>query len=184
MWLDLALVGVIMAFGLFAYVDSWTIPPGFRQVLGADAYPRFLSQLLLALCVVYIVSQLVGRTRTQSKAAEKSGNGGATSPRAAVDEEARGKAPVPGSQHRRDAGKLLAVMWLSFLGYLVLIPLLGYFLSSFVFLFAAIYGLDERGGAGGLRNAAMYAAAITAGLWLVLDRVLGIYLPPARLLSG
>lgn len=161
MWLDLALIFLIALIGVGMFVNSFSIPPGFRQVLGAGAYPRIVAVVLMVLCVAYLLAQL---------------------PRL----KGEGKASTEGSPMLRDlqvAKRQLLGTWIAFIVYLVLIPVTGFFEAAFVFLVADIFVLGDLNRKWLLRSVIL-SAAISVGLFIVFRVFLHVYLPQRMLFRG
>lgn len=159
LWLDVLVVAVLGALGVYAFVESWNIRPGFGQVLGADAYPRIVAGVLVVLCAAYIASIALQAWRQRGEAA--------------ADPQS-----IPLLEDWRKARWLLLQLWVALLAYIVVVPVLGYFLASFLYLIVAIFCLGYReDGLAWLWRALAYAGVILLMLWLLLDRLLGVFLP-------
>jgi hypothetical protein len=163
-WLDLLIVALLAAVGAYAFVESWNIRPGFGQVLGADAYPRIVAGVLILLCLAYLAGLALEARRL--RAARSGGASG----------DDRRSIPILQDWHK--ARWMLAQVWVAFLAYIVLVPVLGYFLASFLFLAVTIFSLGyQEAGVAWLWRSVGYATAIILLLWALLDRFLGLFLP-------
>jgi NADH:ubiquinone oxidoreductase subunit 6 (subunit J) len=168
--LNLLIVVLIGAVGVYAFFESWNISPGFFQVLGADAYPRIVAAILVVLCAAYLVNVIVGvRTAPEQAPAEQT-------------EENADATEAPILQDVAKSGISMLFMWVLFIGYIILMPILGYFQATFVFLLFSIFSLSYRYyGINYMGYAVLFAAVIVAVLWIVMIYLLGVYLPPGTI---
>ena len=166
--LELAAVAIIAAAAVYAIVDSYTIAPGFGQVLGADQYPRIVATVLVALCAIYAAGLVIAAVKQRQDSGE---TGYIHDPQT-----------IALFADFYKAGPRLVAIWVLFLGFLVTLNPLGYLLTSFLFLSVSIYllGRHDNGPTWPL-YAVAYAALITGTLWVVLSELLNVYLPQGRL---
>lgn len=98
-----------------------------------------------------------------------------------ADFRARGQraGPARGAGERRNYALVVAT-FATFVGYVVLLPYLGYRIATFLFVLALRVLLDRPGGAKGWVGAIVLAALTTLVTWFVFEQYLAVLLPRGR----
>lgn len=149
------IVGIV----LLAFAVAWTvtvretIPTGFGGQVGPRAFPQLLGILLAALSAIMIVRSF-GRN----------GGGGG---------EADGAPPSEAvSRHELFA---VAIVVIAILAYGFFLPKVGFLVATPVLIALLLrVGLGVRSPI----VIGLFAIGMTAGCWLVFNKLMGVYLPP------
>ncbi len=147
----------IILIGVFFLVSSFSVSPGFQQVVGADQYPRWFAIILIALAIASIIKDIFNYKRGK------------------FTEE------LPLIKEMRQVGPRILTLFGLLILNVFLIPYIGYFEAGFVFLALAIFALGERNIKGFLA-ALGYSALITLAIYIVFSQIMNIYLPPGIIL--
>lgn len=161
MWLDIILVSFLTLIGIAMFANSATIPAGFRQILGAGTYARSISLIFILLCLVYILNKLT-HIKSESSTQIKD---------------------LPIIRDFKAAKKQLLGMWVIFILYLILIPIIGFFEAAFVFLAIGIYILGEPA-LKWLMQSTILSIVISIALFVIFRVFLHIYLPQRMIFRG
>lgn len=161
MWLDVILVSLLALVGIVMFVNSFSIPSGFRQVLGAGAYSRSVSLIFVVLCMAYLFTRLLRPETRDGVRAEG----------------------LPIFRDFQVVKRQLLGMWIAFILYLALIPVIGFFEAAFAFLAVGIYILGDSSPRWLLQSVVL-SAVISIALFIVFRVFLHVYLPQRTLFRG
>ena len=145
---------IFLALSIGMLVLTRGLPQSAFVPIGPDFYPRIVLVIMAVLSVMLIASDL-WRQRTQSAAA------------AAAAE------PAPVKRNYRLVGMTFAV----FAGYVVLLPLVGYRVATFLFMVALQSVIDPPRGARRWVVVMISAVASAAVTYIVFDNYLSVLLP-------
>jgi len=146
------LICLALAIGMLVLTRG--LPQSSFVPIGPDFYPRIVLIIMAVLSVMLIASDVLGQ-RTQSAAA------------------AAGAQPVPEKRNYRLVGVTFAV----FAGYVVLLPLVGYRVATFLFMVALQAVIDPPRNARRWVVVLVSAVASTAVTYIVFDDFLSVLLP-------
>lgn len=170
---------IIMLVAVFVIVSSRSFPATpVPADIGARAFPRMFSYLLLLLCSICIIAELVNLAGKAMRKGEEEGE----EEERIVEEEREARRSLGGSKGGREIGDLklpaLAALLVAF--YIVALPLLGYIFSSLIFLSMMIRlcGLVRP-----VINV-LISCAITGFLYLLFEIILQVPLPSLALFSA
>lgn len=155
---DLIAASILLAFAIAWSVAIYQMVPTSTSGIGPRAFPLFLGLLLIAMSTLLLL-----RTIGSSPAAE--------------DIKEDDKTPDP---EFAGGGKFAIGIFLLIALYGFLIERIGFLLATPVIIIGALAGLLR------MRNPAVILAlaiGITAGCWLVFNKMLGIYMPPGSWIS-
>lgn len=161
---------------LFVVAVGWTVTAhltirdGFGGEVGPRAFPVLLGALLAVLSLILVVQSLV-RPPGRGRGAADAANG-------AAGDDAATSADVPVS--RIEVVSVASVI-VSLLAYGYLLPRLGFLLAT-PLLITALLWLGLR-----VRNPwtiGLFAAGMTAGCYVVFNKLMGAYLPPGNVLPA
>ena len=147
---------ICLALSLAMLVLTRGLPQSSFIPVGPDFYPRIVLVIMAALAVMLIASD-VWRQRAQAAAA------------AAAE-------PAPEKRNYRLVGVTFAV----FAGYVILLPLVGYRLATFVFMAALQAAIDPPRGARRWAVVLVSALATAAVTYVVFNDYLSVLLPRGR----
>jgi putative tricarboxylic transport membrane protein len=145
---------ICLALSIGLLVLTRGLPQSSFVPLGPEFYPRIVLVIMAVLSVMLVASDL-WRQRTQSAAA------------AAAAE------PAPVKRNYRLVGMTFAV----FAGYVVLLPLVGYRVATFLFMVALQSVIDPPRGARRWLVVMISAVASAAVTYIVFDNYLSVLLP-------
>jgi putative tricarboxylic transport membrane protein len=145
---------ICLALSIGMLVLSRGLPQSAFVPMGPEFYPRIVLVIMAVLSVMLVASDL-WRQRTQSAAA------------AAAAE------PAPVKRNYRLVGMTFAV----FAGYVVLLPLVGYRVATFLFMVALQSVIDPPRGARRWVVVMISAVASAAVTYIVFDNYLSVLLP-------
>lgn len=145
---------ICLALSIVMLVLTRGLPQSSFVPVGPDFYPRIVLVIMVVLCVMLIASDL---WRQQSKIAA-----------AAVGAE-----PAAQKRNYRLVGMTFAV----FAGYVVLLPLVGYRLATFLFMLALQAVIDPPRGVRRWVVVMVSALASSAVTYIVFDHYLSVLLP-------
>lgn len=158
---------LLLALAAFYYYSTRDLPPPTpTENLGAAFFPRLLAIFLALLALLLVVGGLVPRGGAAPQGKRPALAGG----------EGLGEDAPTGEEISHTF--LLGTMGLSTL-YVILLPLAGYLILTPLFLLAVIRFLGKRSW---IQNVAT-ALLLTAALYLLFARVLGVPLPAGILSS-
>jgi putative tricarboxylic transport membrane protein len=145
---------ICLALSIGMLVLTRGLPQSAFVPMGPEFYPRIVLVIMAVLSVMLVASDL-WRQRTQSAAA------------AAAAE------PAPVKRNYRLVGMTFAV----FAGYVVLLPLVGYRVATFLFMVALQSVIDPPRGARRWVVVMISAVASAAVTYIVFDNYLSVLLP-------
>lgn len=145
---------ICLALSIGLLVLTRGLPQSSFVPVGPDFYPRIVLVIMAVLSVMLIASDL-WRQRPQRAAA------------------AAGAEPAPEKRNYRLVGVTFAV----FAGYVVLLPLVGYRLATFLFMVALQAVIDPPRGARRWVVVLVSALASSAVTYIVFDTYLSVLLP-------
>ena len=145
---------ICLALSIVMLVLTRGLPQSSFVPVGPDFYPRIVLVIMAVLCVMLIASDL---WRQQSKIAA-----------ATVGAE-----PAAQKRNYRLVGMTFAV----FAGYVVLLPLVGYRLATFLFMLALQAVIDPPRGVRRWVVVMVSALASSAVTYIVFDHYLSVLLP-------
>ena len=145
---------ICLALSIGMLVLTRGLPQSAFVPMGPEFYPRIVLVIMAVLSVMLVASDL-WRQRTQSAAA------------AAAAE------PAPEKRNYRLVGITFAV----FAGYVVLLPLVGYRVATFLFMVALQSVIDPPRGARRWVVVMISAVASAAVTYIVFDNYLSVLLP-------
>ena len=148
---------VCLALSIFLLVLSRGLPQSSFVPVGPDFYPRIVLVIMAVLSAMLVVSDLWPR-RPQEPAV------------------ASGEAQAPEKRNYRLVGATYAV----FAGYVILLPLMGYRVATFVFMAALQAAIEPPRSAhrwGVVLVSALVSAAVT---YVIFDGYLSVLLPRGR----
>lgn len=148
---------ICLALSIAMLVLTRGLPQSSFVPVGPDFYPRIVLAIMAVLAVMLIASDL-WRQRAQAAAA------------------AAGAEPAPEKRNYRLVGVTFAV----FAGYVILLPLVGYRLATFLFMAALQAVIDPPRGARRWVVVLISALATTAVTYVVFDDYLSVLLPRGR----
>jgi hypothetical protein len=149
------LICLVLSIGLLLL--SRGLPQSSFVPMGPEFYPRIVLVIMAVLSVMLIASDL-WRQRTQ----------GTTEP--------AGAEPAPEKRNYRLVGVTFAV----FAGYVILLPLVGYRVATFLFMVALQAVIDPPRGARRWVVVMVSALASAAVTYVVFDNYLSVLLPRGR----
>lgn len=145
---------ICLALSIGLLVLSRGLPQSSFVPVGPDFYPRIVLVIMAVLSVMLLASDL-WRQRTQSADADA------------------GAEPAPEKRNYRLVGLTFAV----FAGYVVLLPLLGYRLATFLFMVVLQAVIDPPRGARRWVMVMVSAFASAAITYAIFDHYLSVLLP-------
>jgi ABC-type xylose transport system permease subunit len=145
---------ICLALSIGMLVLTRGLPQSAFVPMGPEFYPRIVLVIMAVLSVMLVASDL-WRQRTQSAAAD-----------AAAE-------PAPVKRNYRLVGMTFAV----FAGYVVLLPLVGYRVATFLFMVALQSVIDPPRGARRWVVVMISALASAAVTYVVFDNYLSVLLP-------
>jgi putative tricarboxylic transport membrane protein len=144
---------ICLALSIGMLVLTRGLPQSAFVPMGPEYYPRIVLVIMAVLSVMLVASDL-WRQRTQTAAAAE-------------------PAPAPEKRNYRLVGMTFAV----FAGYVVLLPLVGYRLATFIFMVALQAVIDPPRGARRWVVVMISALASAAVTYIVFDSYLSVLLP-------
>lgn len=148
---------ICLALSIGMLVLTRGLPKSSFVPIGPDFYPRIVLSIMAALSVMLIVSDLWRKRATKTPAAP-------------------GKEAVPEQRNYRLVGITFAV----FAGYVALLPLLGYRITTFIFMAALQVALEPPRGLRRWIVVLVSALATAVITYLVFEHYLSVLLPRGR----
>ena len=149
---------ICLALSIGMLVLTRGLPQSSFVPLGPDFYPRIVLILMLVLSAMLLASDLL-RLRQRSAGASADAN-----PDADVPPEKRNY-------------RLVGVTFAIFAGYVILLPLAGYRLATFLFMVALQSAIDPPHGLRRWAVVMVSALASSAATYIVFDHYLSVLLP-------
>ncbi len=142
---------ICLALSLFLLVLSRGLPQSSFVPLGPEFYPRIVLVIMAVLSVLLVVSDLWPQAKTDASTA----------------------APAPEKHNYR----LVGVTYAIFTGYVILLPLVGYRVATFIFVAALQPVLAPPRGARGWLMVLISAVASAYVTYVVFNDYLSVLLP-------
>jgi putative tricarboxylic transport membrane protein len=158
---DRILALILLAFSVFMYLEADRLPPAMFGALGADLFPKLLF-VLLALAAVTLFVQPTVKLRRKA---------------------AQSKRPASGAVARAfdfTYYRNVIIGFVAFLGYVVLMYVVGYVLSSLIFLPVLMWILGPRTKKSTIAILVV-TFGLTFGMYFGFAQVLKIFLPSGLL---
>lgn len=158
---DRILALILLAFSIFMYLEADRLPPAMFGALGADLFPKLLF-VLLALAAITLFVQRTVKLRRQAVESKRPASGAVA------------------RAHDFAYYRNVIIGFVAFLGYVILMYLVGYVLSSLIFLPVLMWLLGPR-----TKRSAVAILVVTFGLtfgmYFGFAQVLKIFLPSGLL---
>jgi hypothetical protein len=148
------LICLVLSIGMLVLTRG--LPQSPFVPLGPDFYPRIVLIIMLVLSVMLLASDLL-RLRRRS---------------VAVAADANANAPAERRNYR-----LVGLTFVIFAGYVILLPLAGYRLATFLFMMALQSAIDPPRGMRRWAVVILSALASSAVTYIVFDHYLSVLLP-------